>query len=347
MSAGLVRRTVAVGDAQASHETFLGILEARGVLAQGRVREDVRLVCMGDYFDWDRPTAEARAAATADGTKTLRWLADHPADQVIILFGNHDLARVGELAELDDERFREARREADRAYYDDAPERNEAAFRAAWNLPSWEVTARDFSTFEVAQRELVRALLDQGRVHLAFAPREDLLLTHAGVTRDELLLLGLSEEIADAALVAQALQTKLAEAWAGSPSRLTIPGLHLPGDASGEGVGMFFHRPGRGPRSRIPRRRFAPDRLPTGFSQGIGHVRDKKSRALFDLPPAGRPEGAIRTLTMGERHLRYDLGALPCPPGHARLFFLDGGMGHARDEDYELFDVDALGVWSG
>lgn len=347
MSGSPTRRVVAFGDPQASHDTLLTLLRSRGLLAGDRVRDDVRLVCMGDCFDWDKPTPEARAASTADGLKTLRWLASHPADQVVILLGNHDLARVGELATLDEAQFHEARREADRAYYDEQPERDEAAFRAAWDLPSWEVTARDLSTFSVEQRDLVRRLLDEERVSIAFAPREDLLLTHAGITVDELAVLGLPADTADATIVAAALQAALRKAWAGSPTRLVLPDLHVPGDGRGEGVGMFFHRPGRGPRAKIPRRRFAPDRLPTGFTQGIGHVRDKKSRALFDLPPSGRPEGAIRTLTIGERHLRYDLGVLPCPPGHARLLFLDGGLGHARTEDYELFDVDAMGVWAG
>lgn len=340
-------RTIAFGDPQAPHETLLGLLNERGLLHDGRIREDVRLVSMGDHFDWGKGTPEERKAATDDGLRTLAWLASHEPDRAVILLGNHDLARVGELAHLDDDQFAEARREADRAYRDNAPERSEEAFSAAWGLPSWEVAARDFSAFSVAQRDLVRTLLDAGRVSLAFAPREDLLLTHAGVTVDELGALGLHADTSDAHVVAEALQERLRAAWAATPAKLVLPGLHHPGNALGEGTGMFFHRAGKGPRLPPPRRRYSPDRLPTGFSQGIGHIRDKKCRVLFDLPPSGRPEGSLRTLTIGEGHLRYDEGILPCPPGHARLLYLDGGLSHARREDYELLDVDALAVFRG
>ena len=44
-----------------------------------------------------------------DGSNVLRWLAEHPPDQVVILMGNHDAARVMELAFESDESFAGAR----------------------------------------------------------------------------------------------------------------------------------------------------------------------------------------------------------------------------------------------
>jgi hypothetical protein len=336
----------AFGDPQAPHEVLLELLERRQLLLDGRLRPEVRLVSMGDHFDWGGPDETSRANATADGLRTLSWLASHPPEQVILLLGNHDLSRVGELAALDDESFAEARREADRAYRDEAPERDEAAFRQAWNLPSWEVASRDLSTFSAAQRVLVRQLLETGRMQIAFAPREDLLLCHAGITRDELLHLGLREDTTDACEVADALSRALAAGLERAPrptDRLVLPGLHHPGDAHGEGTGMFFHRLSRGPElPRIPRRRFAADRLPTGFTQGVGHIRDKKTRTLLDLPPSGEKEGKLRTLTLGDGHLRYESGVLPRPANHARVVYLDSGMGHADPAAYELLDLDRM-----
>jgi 3',5'-cyclic AMP phosphodiesterase CpdA len=336
----------AFGDPQAPHEVLLEILDQRHLLVGGRLHPSVRIVSMGDHFDWGDPDAASRETATADGLRTLAWLASHPPEQVVLLLGNHDLSRVGELAHFDDESFAEARREADRAYRDDAPERDEASFRAAWNLPSWEVASRDLSTFSVAQRTLVRRLLEEKRFQIAFAPREDLLLSHAGVTKDELTHLGLREDTADAFEIADALAHALAEGLSQAPhanDRLVLPGLHHPGDAHAEGTGMFFHRLTRGPEMpRIPRRRFAAERLPTGFSQGIGHIRDKKTRTLLDLPPSGEKEGSLRTLTLGEGHLRYELGILPRPTDHARILYLDSGMGHTSPEAYELLDLERL-----
>jgi hypothetical protein len=75
---------------------LLLILAAHGLLADdGTLFDDVRLVSIGDHFDWG-PVRD-RARATYDGLRTIAWLSSHPADQVILLAGNHDLARVGEL----------------------------------------------------------------------------------------------------------------------------------------------------------------------------------------------------------------------------------------------------------
>src|SRR5271169_354959 len=108
-------RLLAVGDPQAPLETLLAILEGHDALGEaGRLREDLHLVSMGDHFDWgDRGD---RKAAARSGLETLAWLAAHPADQVTLILGNHDLARVGELVGFDDLRFSEAQAAADKVY---------------------------------------------------------------------------------------------------------------------------------------------------------------------------------------------------------------------------------------
>ena len=87
----------------------------------------------------------------------------------MIIAGNHDLARVGELAEFDDARFAEAQADADAGYYGKRLDPPESAFRARWDLPSWEVAARDFSSFRTSQRALVATLLKSGRLMAAFS----------------------------------------------------------------------------------------------------------------------------------------------------------------------------------
>src|SRR5262249_8976731 len=129
---------LAVGDPQAPLATFFEILERQGALStDGRLARDVSLVSMGGHFAWGGP--DGRAAAAEDGLQLLAWLAAPPPDQVTLLVGNHDLARVGELAAFDDARFAGVVAEADAGYYHKHPLRPEAEFRAAYNLPSWEI----------------------------------------------------------------------------------------------------------------------------------------------------------------------------------------------------------------
>ena len=108
-------RRVAIGDPQASLRRFLTILEGHGLLGDdGRLEDEVHLVSLGDHFDWgDR---EGREEAASSGLRILAWLAAHPPDQVTLILGNHDLARMGELAGFDDEGFRLAQAEADGIY---------------------------------------------------------------------------------------------------------------------------------------------------------------------------------------------------------------------------------------
>src|SRR5262249_36905962 len=111
---------VAMGDPQTDIMTVFDILEVNGLLASdGRLSPGVRLVSMGDHFDWGPPAERARAAES--GLALLDWLASHDPEQVTILVGNHDLARVGELFGMDDASFARAEAEADRGYYDGEP----------------------------------------------------------------------------------------------------------------------------------------------------------------------------------------------------------------------------------
>ncbi len=233
---------VAMGDPQAPLETVLRTLDSHGLLgADARVRADVALYSMGDHFDWGGAADVEQAAA--DGLALLSWLASHPADQVRLVLGNHDLARVGELASFDDETFREARALAVAAYAraDEAAEGE--LLRRFPALPTAEVAARDFASFTVAQRELVTRLLRARRFRIAFPFGDAVLLTHAGVTS---LDLDLDRTLTyDARALAARLNDRLDAAlstW--TDGALVISGLYEPGAAArGEGGGIFYHRP--------------------------------------------------------------------------------------------------------
>jgi hypothetical protein len=353
-----MRHRVAIGDPQAPFEKFLGILERHGLLGKtGRLRRDVFLVSMGDHFDYGTP-AEREAAATG-GLALLGWLAGHPADQVVILAGNHDLARVGELAGFSDATFAAAQAEADVVYAMTGPEgiAAEAAFLAKYpQVPTVESVARDFSNFRVAQRGLVHRLLASGRMRAAYAAAPDLLLTHAGVTLDALPSpASPAAPPMDAPAIAASLQERLATAYAAYVARDAAAGMafeapslpHLPGNrARGEGDGIFYHRP-RKPNAdgAVGSRRFDPRRLPKGITQVVGHVGDEKCRKLLtaawtdDATPA---YGVLRHLLTDGAEVRYAHGmpAGPVPKESAAMLFVDGGMAHADPGAYELLDLD-------
>lgn len=379
---GVERRAqFAMGDPQAPLDQVFAVLDAHGLLDDhGRLRADVALVSMGDHFDWGGRDDRARAAR--DGLALVAWLAAHPADQVVMLAGNHDLARVGELAAFDDARFAEAQVEADAGYFGGIPEAErdalERAFCARYDLPSFEIAARDLSGFVEAQRPWVAHLLCEGRLVAAYAAGERVLFTHAGVTTRELALLGLGER-ARAPQIADVLSAKLVDAAraavaaaSGSPgARVELPGLHEAGSAAGEARGMFLHRASLEAGARLDAarealsRRFDPRLLPRGLVQGIGHVADAKSRkllggtALVGLDPLERANGRLRTLVVSggreiaDARVTYELGVpdLARRVAHALgdaeddaavLLHLDGGMRETPAENYELLDVAAL-----
>jgi hypothetical protein len=333
---------------------FLEILDHYGLLADsGWLRTDCRLVSIGDHFDWGRP--EDRGRASADGAQLLAWLAAHPSEQVVVIAGNHDLARVGELVLFDDETWRAARDQADLvASLGGTGSDAEKSFLARYPmLPTAESCFRDFATYTFEQQTLVRRLLAAGRFRLAYAPAPDLLLTHAGVTVDDLQRAGVAApEQADAMIAADVLNGALQDAvtkLAAEGGALAIPNLHTPGSAAlGEAGGMLFHRPAN-PDSSDPRafkgpmhRRFDPRRTPKGWTQAFGHIRDGKCRTLLGDWTDGAPaiDGPLRSLLVHEGGVHYSRGiAARGAPDDALLIFLVGGMLHAVPQEYELLDL--------
>lgn len=327
---------VAIGDPQAPLSKFLSILDLNGLLGDdGRLRPEVGLVSMGDHFDWGRP--DDRAEATTDGTLLLSWLAAHPPDQVQILVGNHDLVRVQELSGFSDEAYVEARTLADGAVQPAA----HAAFLVRYPmLASPGVISRDYSCFETRQRTLLTRLLKTRRVRLALAPAPDLLLVHAGVTTDDIALLGPVGP--DAPAIAEALNRFLdgrVAKWKGEGA-LDLSPLHVLGTAKeGEARGILAHRPANPASKKVDRanRRYDPRTLPRGITQVIGHINDKKCRELMgDWAFTPTPElGVLRGLEVGAR-VEYHLNCRD----EDRLLFLDGAMHQVSAVEYELFDLE-------
>jgi hypothetical protein len=276
----------------------------------------------------------------------LSWLAAHAPEQVVLLLGNHDVARVGELAHFaDDAAFEAARARADLAYQSGKVDA-EAQAKFLVDYPfvaNAESVARDFSCFSSEQRRLVELLLRTRRFRLAHA-HGGLLAVHAGVTSDDLAAVSVSGD--DAAQVADGLNAWLdarVAAWVDGP--LDLKPFHQAGSAKGgEGRGALFHRPAdptyasaadlEGP----PRRRFDPRRLPAGFAQVIGHIRDGKCRetmpAWCEKVAAG--DGPLRSLRITGDQVEY----VNSCRDDARLYFIDAGMLHTSPERYQLFDLD-------
>jgi hypothetical protein len=99
------KRQVAIGDPQTTLEKLLRILDEHDLLGDdGRLDPDVRLLSIGDHFDFDGGAASPETIGQ-EGRRIVRWLAEHPPDQVVLLLGNHDTARVMELAFETDEGF--------------------------------------------------------------------------------------------------------------------------------------------------------------------------------------------------------------------------------------------------
>ena len=356
-------RTLAIGDPQAPLRTFLEILDAKDALGDdGRVREDVALVSMGDHFDWG--SRDERVAAAADGSALLAWLAAHPADQVVIIAGNHDLARVGELHDIDDDTFLRIQEKADTIGKDDVA--GNEAFRAETGFFTAELVNRDFSTFRTHQRDLVEMLLRERRMKLGYA-RGDLLFVHAGITMRELDAVG--AENASAAGIAAALnhaldvamettlpQRKPRSSRSGRDGPLAIAGVHAPGGRTGEGSGALYHRPAYAisDEQRRDGRRFDPRTLPRGVVQVIGHIRDKKCRELLGPWCDSAPSklGVLRHLVVDAGMLsgreqaaevRYGHGVPDTiDPRAATMLFLDAGMNDMRTApaEYQVLDVE-------
>lgn len=346
-----LRRRVAIGDPQAPLLQFLSILEVNHLLGEdGRLAEDVHLVSLGDHFDWG--TNAQRKQATREGLELLAWLAAHPADQVTLLLGNHDLARVGEMVRFQNGNFEQVQEEATRIYTARPWNfRQEKAFLDSYpSLPSVEIAARDFACFNERQRDLVRSLLLAGRFRAATAFDVDFLLCHAGFTEANLETAGIRSQ-ADAEQVAEAMNKRLDVAvqnWNGLEP-LHIEGLHLPGSGHHqEGKGIFYHRPEFVGGSAKPRdslvRRFDPRTLPKGITQVIGHTRDLKCRKLLGAWADSKktPEGGLRFLRTDGQKVHYAPGVIEKTDAHqGSLIFADANMGSVRASTYQLLDLDS------
>lgn len=338
---------VAIGDPQAPLTTFLALLDAHGLLGDdGRLKPEVALTSIGDHFDYGPPGW--RRFATDEGMQLLSWLAAHPADQVTLILGNHDLGRVAELYAFDQPTYERARQDADRAY--NRGERIEAlqnAFRGRWpQVHDSEILARDFSSFSVRQRGLVELLLGEHRFRLAVAHSDRVLLIHAGVTKSDLDAIG--STATDARSIAAALDAFLVGALGRQKTGpLSLEPLQRPGSAgAGESRGLLSHRPAHPTRATAeqlegpPKRRYDPRDLPANVTQVIGHIRDGKCRDLLGEWAANEPErdGALRSMTVEGQTVRYARGTVK----NAAMIFIDGGMNYAPVSEYELLDLDTL-----
>lgn len=360
-------RAVALGDPQAAAAKLFALLDHHGLVGDdGWLRPDVQLVSIGDHFDFGTRAQGVIPAAQVDGARFLRWLAAHDPRQVVILAGNHDTARVMELAFADDARFDEAAPLATElaALRDVDPEAYAARLAAEYavrfpELPGPGLVHRDFSAFTAAQRALVIELLLAGRMRLAATATIGgalALLVHAGVTARELELLGVAAErdpLAIAAALEQLLRdavTAVEPAWrAGRPAALSLAPVHVPGDTGGddprlpEGGGLLYHRPadperpGGDPTWELERarpRRYHPRRLPRGVVQVVGHTGHGKCVCELvrwhDAAMIEAPAG-LRTLRVRGDDVSYQLGASPPAEGDAILYMIDPTLHRVAD----------------
>ena len=337
----MTRRWFAAGDPQTTPERFFAVLGRHDMLdANGRLRDDVGLVSMGDHFDFHGELADVERA----GRTILEWLLSHPADQVKILAGNHDLSRVMELAHETDASYAEAKRTPQEEFSARFP-----------RIPTLGIATRDYVSFSEAQRKLVqRALLD-GRMRLALVANVKgarALFTHAGVTRRELALLDLpAEREPSAETIAGALEARLdralasvRDAWAnGRDAELDLSPAHVPGTTGQEGGGLLYHRPSadhsKWALDAERPRRFDPMSLPRHLLQVAGHTTHPKSLEELEGwidPNAKAKHVAIRTLVTAEGTPRYVAG-VDTRPGS--LVMIDPGFAKAPLETIELCPI--------
>ncbi|HEY4177918.1 MAG TPA: hypothetical protein VGM90_13820 [Kofleriaceae bacterium] len=368
-----IAATWVMGDPQAPFETVLAVLRNHGALDGDRLRAGVRLISVGDHFDYD---LENPVAAGREGLRVLRWLTSHDAAQVTVLLGNHDASRVMELAALDDAEFAAAQTLARSILatrrhdgWEAAEHREAVEFRPRFpSVPTIGLVARDYAGFHTEQRTLVMELLLAGRFHLAATERlpdgRPVLITHAGVVQRELDLLGIADE-REPAVIAAALEARLQAgvehcraSWErGIVEPLSLAPLHLPGDPeAGEGGGLLYHRPASPDRAEADRgwemnasrpRRFDPHELPLGLTQIAGHTGHTKCVAeLGDWPTErarARRRGGIRTLRRGEDGtIIYDLGVLERSADVSDLILVDGEMARVEPVSYQLLPL----AWS-
>lgn len=353
----LRRFHVALGDCHANLERVLSILDQAGLLAaSGWLRGDVHLVTMGDYFDFG--PFEDRVGAGEDGTALLAWFAAHSVDQVTILLGNHDLARVGELVGYDDDRFQRAaltaygiERGRDHRARGDIADPHQQFLDQHPALPSLAHATRHYACYRAKQREVMTRLLRQRRCVVAYAHDDALLCTHAGVTRSDVRTLGAGARLGALAVAAglnEALFDAVAKWRAETP--LEIAGLHRVGSATkGPTGGIFSHRacnPDALDRTvwregKRARRLYDARDLPE-FRQVCGHMRDRECIERFG--PWSRVTraraGVLRGFAIRNGCPCYEHGAA----SDAQIYFVDGEMGQGNAR-YELLDLERRTTW--
>ena len=310
-------RTFAIGDPQASPARVFEVLARYRLLGDdGWLARDVQLVSMGDHFDYE-------GSGPSDGIAVLSWLAAHAPEQVTVLFGNHDAARVMEFS--------------------DAP----------GNLPAPGLVERDYASFAIPQRALVERLVRARRFALAATATRDgrpLLLTHAGVTEREVALLGVD---ARPEPIARALAAAFEGAIARGVSPLDLAPLHIAGakrredPATPEGGGLLYHRPADPAHSKHPAdfdptrpRRFDPRALPRGLAQVVGHSGDARNRRMMPawLAPDLPPYASVRTLVVGD-DIVYRAGVTLVVP--TPLILVDPELAYHDAADITLLALDA------
>jgi hypothetical protein len=366
-------RRVAIGDPQSSSERFFGALAAHRLLGEdGWLRADVRLVAMGDYFDY---RVAERDQGRIEGVLILGWLAAHARDHVTILFGNHDAARVMEFATVDDARFRAAAEAATpvvslpRTRPGGTLNNDRAAGEAQFlrdypELATPGYAARDFNAFTVEQRALVQRMLLADRFDLAATAAVlgvPVLMTHAGVTKREIEYLCLRDHHVQT--IASALSLRLAgavrtvsDAWrAGQPMAMSLEPLHVAGAGGEEGGGLLYHRPAdperpgadpswesgaRGPRKYDPR-----TALPRGLAQVVGHT--GHSKACKEMPrwradDCDDARGGVRTLRVDANgDATYRRGVHKAEPRDAVMYMTDPEMHYvATAADVAILELD-------
>ena len=348
-------RTFVMGDPQAPFAKVLEVLDRHGALVGEHLADDVTLISIGDHFDYDHRDP---VTAGAEGLKLLGWLADHEPARVRIVFGNHDAARVMELALVSDDEIAAARALA---------ARDPGAYASAYPaLPPPGVIERDYASFTSAQRALVMELVLGGRFELALVGRlrgRDVLISHAGVTAREVALLGVAA--APDALVgaladffARAIDRVRADWQRGALMPLSLEPLHVAGDAGGEGGGLLYHRPSNpasGSAFHPTRpRRFDPRALPRGLVQVVGH--SGHAKCLVELgawatdAAKARAHGGIRTLSVDggdgsagvEPVVVYDIGVGPFSAGAAAMVMIDGELRRVPAAEVALLELDSV-----
>ncbi len=367
-----VERSVAIGDLQASSQRIFEVLAWHGLLdEEGRISGDVQLLSIGDHFDYDTRASGLLGQARRDGPDVLSYLAAHHPEQVVILLGNHDTARVMELSATTDARFDEAAPLAAELVALRASDPEVYQLRLAGyakrfpELPGPGLVHRDYSAFTSGQRELVRELVLAGRMKLAATARlpagEALLATHAGVTMREVEMLGV-ESISAAALASalngrlEAAVAEVAGPWLAAapgaplPVPLSLAPLHLSAatGSSGEpglpeGGGLLYHRPSDSERPGANRqweaapgrpRRFHPRNLPAGVLQISGHTGHPKCvEELARWAESSMQEEPCgrRSLRVRGEDIRYQLGACRPDAGEAVLYMIDPSLHRARE----------------